>query len=67
MSGKIVRRGHVCDSPAAANHTTGTVWECDCGQSWYRNQFGRWITIGLLDRILLNMNDAMIKSRKAGA
>jgi len=28
---------HRCSPPPACWHASGTIWRCDCGRGWFRN------------------------------
>lgn len=56
MGARIVREGHICDKPSAAQHTLGTVAQCDCGRYWYLKPEG-WVPLSVLDKILLGIAD----------
>jgi hypothetical protein len=32
MSGRLIKKGHVCQPPSGAEHRA--IWRCDCGQNW---------------------------------
>lgn len=62
MSGRVVIvGGHTCDP--SNEYAPGTLWQCDCGRYWLREQSSRWVQISVLDVALLQMNDAMLKAR----
>lgn len=64
MSGKIIRQGHACIQPSAANLTAGTVWLCDCGRYWGVTVNRRWEPMTFWDVALLNMADNMAAARR---
>ena len=58
MSGRIVHVGHICHKPGARNHSTGTIWQCDCGRYW-RNTGVEWIFMSSIAVAMTRMAEQM--------